>query len=313
MLCKISLILSITVFAASLANKWIWTGELLASFSIQHVFTTLILLAVFTLTYQFNWTIVCAFFLITQVAYLHLASTQSDVIPPTKTTENIKILQFNVWLRNQKSDEIVKYLSNNHETFDLIVLQEVVPELKAKLLTLKKLYPYNTSDNSNKKHGITMLSKIPIASSSSHPLGSSRRHYLVANFKTKAGTSFAVFGIHTTSPKKRYRWQRRNNEMEFLAKVARDFPRENKILIGDFNTTPYSYHFKKLLSKSGLKQPPPHFRVNTWPSFFPFSMLRIPIDHVLTSQNINITHRQTGPNLNSDHLPVITHLEICKR
>ncbi len=47
----------------------------------------------------------------------------------------------------------------------------------------------------------------------------------------------------------------------------------------------------------------------TWPSFIPF-FLRIPLDHLLVSDNIHIIKQEVGPPVGSDHLPILTKINL---
>ena len=81
------------------------------------------------------------------------------------------------------------------------------------------------------------------------------------------------------------------------------------LLLGDLNTTPWSFHFQHLLKESGLKNSMKGFgHQPSWPSNIPF--LRIPLDHVLHSEEITIHNRMIGRNIGSDHLPVIVDFSI---
>ncbi len=76
------------------------------------------------------------------------------------------------------------------------------------------------------------------------------------------------------------------------------------MVLGDFNTTPWNYYFQKFLKESGLRDSSQGFGPQpTWPNFS--RLLSIPIDHCLHSAEIVIVGRQIGPDVGSDHYPVI--------
>ena len=81
--------------------------------------------------------------------------------------------------------------------------------------------------------------------------------------------------------------------------------------MGDFNVTPYSYYFSKFEKTIGLKNTMIGFGPqNSWPSILPLDIFRVPIDHVFVSKNIQILNVRVGPNLGSDHLPLIVKLSL---
>ncbi len=91
-----------------------------------------------------------------------------------------------------------------------------------------------------------------------------------------------------------------------------------KLLIGDLNCGPWSPAFAHLLA-SGLRDSEQGFGPQpSWParkgrvienlSILPL----VPIDHVLTSDDVCIINREVGPAMNSDHLPVNVKAAIAK-
>lgn len=82
------------------------------------------------------------------------------------------------------------------------------------------------------------------------------------------------------------------------------------ILAGDFNMTPRSYRLQRLLAVAGLRRRAAFLR--SWPAGG-HGGLPLPaflIDHVLTTPDIRTVSIETGPNLGSDHLPVIARLRL---
>ena len=84
--------------------------------------------------------------------------------------------------------------------------------------------------------------------------------------------------------------------------------RSSIILAGDMNLTSYTRQFRKLKRKLKLVDSRKGFqRQASWPTLLP-AILRIPIDHVLVSKDIEVVERSLGPAIGSDHLPVFIRL-----
>ena len=100
----------------------------------------------------------------------------------------------------------------------------------------------------------------------------------------------------------------RNRQFEELARTA--FEEESSVmLIGDLNITSWSPVFWELLRKGGLTDSRQGFGIQpTWPVWLP--VLLIPIDHILVSEKIVIHSREVGPNIGSDHYPVVVDFSV---
>lgn len=98
----------------------------------------------------------------------------------------------------------------------------------------------------------------------------------------------------------------RNEQLTALAQFVTDI-RGPIVLLGDLNTSPWSFFFRRLLEQSGLRDSAKGYGVQpTWPSFF--RPARIPIDHCLHSPDMVVTDRRVGEAFGSDHLPLIVEL-----
>lgn len=79
--------------------------------------------------------------------------------------------------------------------------------------------------------------------------------------------------------------------------------------MGDFNMTPWSPKFRQLVADSHLRDTVRGFGLQpTWPAGAP--QFWIPIDHVLVSPDILVVDRRVGPDLGSDHYPVIVDIQL---
>jgi endonuclease/exonuclease/phosphatase family metal-dependent hydrolase len=98
-----------------------------------------------------------------------------------------------------------------------------------------------------------------------------------------------------------------NAAAEWSLRQQRQEKRE-VVVMGDFNTTPWSGRYKQFLQDSDLRNSLRGFGLQpTWHAALP-SPLMIAIDHCLHSPSIRTLNRATGANIGSDHLPLLVEL-----
>ena len=51
-----------------------------------------------------------------------------------------------------------------------------------------------------------------------------------------------------------------------------------------------------------------HGVMGSYPAWLPFGILRLPIDHLLASRDFTVIGARLGPDIGSDHLPLVTTL-----
>jgi endonuclease/exonuclease/phosphatase (EEP) superfamily protein YafD len=111
----------------------------------------------------------------------------------------------------------------------------------------------------------------------------------------------------------------RDAMLEVATAAARRRIAENHrvVLMGDFNTTPWSASFRRVLGDSGLvdsaTEPAerPRWTRPTWLSRWPG--IGLPIDHFLLSPTWRVHERRLGPFFGSDHRPLVIELSPIGR
>jgi endonuclease/exonuclease/phosphatase family metal-dependent hydrolase len=96
--------------------------------------------------------------------------------------------------------------------------------------------------------------------------------------------------------------QARARQLGFIAELLQDFP--HAVLMGDLNTEPHSMEMRQLFDKCGLQ--PPAQPTLTFPSWKP----RRALDHILTSEAIQLEKTWALPQAFSDHLPVAAEIRL---
>ena len=113
-----------------------------------------------------------------------------------------------------------------------------------------------------------------------------------------------VLATHPMSPIGGRRWALRDEQLAATAEYLANQVDDPAVLIGDLNVTPWSTAFGGLLETARLRD---SARGDGWQPSWPsrLGIFGIPIDHCLLRGDIVAAERSIGPNLGSDHLPLL--------
>ncbi len=189
---------------------------------------------------------------------------------------------------------------------DLLVLEEINNDWMAELSWLNNSHPHAIVEPRGDNFGIALFSKLPLVRGDVVYLGSAQVPSIAATAQTNAG-ELKILATHPVPPAGREYSAWRDEQLDLLPghiDASGLF-----LLIGDLNTTPWNHHFRRLLARSGLRDSAQGRGVQpTWPNFNP--LLRIPLDHFLHSPSITVEGRKVGPDVGSDHFPVIVDFSL---
>ena len=147
---------------------------------------------------------------------------------------------------------------------------------------------------------MAVLAKFPIAEHEGHVLWRGPP-VIRAIFGPELGR-LSVFGVHST----RFPHQRSQLiQMIELAKYVDRSPGE-RVVMGDFNATPYSRLLQTFQRNSGLNR---LTYLPTWPAAL--HLPQIDIDHIFVSSGLEPKGRaRIGKSAGSDHYPVVSTVTI---
>lgn len=210
---------------------------------------------------------------------------------------SLRILDLNVLMTNRRYDDVRALIARTKP--DVLALVEVDQRWLDALAPALVDYPGRIEHPSSDFNGLALYARTPITGGP-ELLGGDQAS-LVGH---TAGIH--VIAMHTETPTSRRGLASQDRQLDAVAGRMRGIAGP-VIVVGDFNTTPWSRDFSRFLDRSGGCDSRAGFGVQaTWPSSS--WILRIPIDHVITSCSIGITDRWIGPNVGSDHLPVVVDL-----
>lgn len=281
-------------------GRFFWLFDLFSHFRVQYFQLALVLIAVAIWRRNNKQLVACI--LLAGFNYAFVLPFYFGK-PPAPTEEPVRAMLMNILASNGNTERVLAAIENVDP--DILVLEEVTPKWEKALGGLD--YPYRVAVPRTDCFGIMLLSRRPLSHTNVVYIGTADVPTITATVHLPQG-DISLIGTHPLPPGGAAYSRHRNAQLAALPELidAQDKP---VLLIGDLNTTPWSYWFKRLLKESGLENSMQGFGFQpSWPANV--RLLRIPIDQVLHAPEITIHRRAIGPNVGSDHLPVIVDFTV---
>jgi endonuclease/exonuclease/phosphatase (EEP) superfamily protein YafD len=225
---------------------------------------------------------------------------------PADAPHQLKLIQFNAWQAyNVDPEGSGRWLAEQNA--DIIVIEEAEEGLVDAILRHRSYHV------TGRKRSVTILSRAkPVYTEVPWPRPRPLAATGLARFARKDG-GFTVVGVHYTWPTQ---WERQQGQSRDTLYVLRDVDLSRAILVGDFNSTPWSFARRREDARLGLERRTRGLA--TWPARiyrgadrgepapFPF----LPIDHVYAGSDWRTVSVRRGARLGSDHYPVIAVLAL---
>ncbi|MES2014344.1 MAG: endonuclease/exonuclease/phosphatase family protein [Patescibacteria group bacterium] len=220
----------------------------------------------------------------------------------------LKILSWNIWNEGH-FDEIAEFLKSSGA--DIIGLQEVLPKSKTipiiEFLTSRgyeHVYaPARLASEGKEDMGNAVFSRYPIFSSAVHELSSEHSRIAIQADIEVEGKTLHVFSTHLL-----HTHQQPSSVQELQAEnLLKVLPKENTILMGDFNATPESAAVQKMRSVLVDSDTASLPTWSVYPEGCPVCMLQsvsIRLDYIFTSPDVRAHSPKVESSKGSDHLPI---------
>ncbi|MFN4009881.1 MAG: endonuclease/exonuclease/phosphatase family protein [Pannonibacter sp.] len=239
-----------------------------------------------------------------------------------------RVVSINLEMRYLGDPGFMGYLENLNA--DVLVFQETNwrQQLRYREKVMKEtgpipgLGPYPTQFRVGDLGSIVFFSRHPILSSESIRIddvcghGRWGQREILRITLDVAGKPVTFVALHPESPRTPCRFEARQAYYAALglelARLSRD-SKDPVILAGDWNMSPWSAHFSQLLEAGGLKTRFPSFMPVITRFFFDYRLswfLGAAVDHIAVSRDIAITAVNVGPDIGSDHVPLIADLQL---
>jgi endonuclease/exonuclease/phosphatase (EEP) superfamily protein YafD len=230
--------------------------------------------------------------------------------PPMVLSEGPPLRLVSANLNNLNADAQAVQAFLQASEADIIVLTELVAQLDPAFAAAQPRFPHLLRTKGTRHHpfGLAIFSRAPLRDPVVHlPAGVD---FPVVEFRhcPEPAPCVAIIALHAVRPRELENL--RDQLLGFAFERARlaGVAREQAIVVGDLNITPFSPVFARFqalgLRDAGLGQG----WQPTWPASLGFA--GIPIDHVLVSPQIAVKAYSRLPAMGSDHFPIAVELRL---
>jgi len=235
--------------------------------------------------------------------YLDVAG-EAKALPPA----NLRVLTLN--MHSESTDPAALRRLIETENPDLVALTEMPNDLDALVSEIAALPRYRTGRMSASPFAVALFSRWPVTRSQITRGPDKPWPVLAADIcDTEVWRGcLRVIALHSARPFG-VGAQQQKLQLEVAGRLAASAPDHRVILMGDLNLTPWAPRFSELLTWGDLTDTGRRRGLwATWLCRLPF--IGLFIDHVLVSPGIVASDNRLGPDVGSDHLPVIADLSV---
>jgi endonuclease/exonuclease/phosphatase (EEP) superfamily protein YafD len=230
------------------------------------------------------------------VAVLNVAVVVPLYLPAADATpagDAVRILSFNLLSTNTRYEDIVAYIRETDP--DVVFLHEGTARWEDALATFH-LPDYELVAGRTPELIFGTIALVPPGSSVVNLGFGSRQGRAI---EVTVG-DISVLGVHPLAPVSAAETALRDAQHAAYAAWAEGRPRA--VVVGDFNATPWTRPFRDLTSAGLVNSQRGHGVAPTWEVG---RFWAVPIDHLLHTPDLATVGRTVGPDLGSDHRPLL--------
>mgnify|MGYP001793022597 CR=1 FL=1 len=280
----------------ALGARWSTTFDLLTHFRAQYL-VAFVLLAFYLIWLRTYRLACCAIGLVVLNGYWLAPLFVAKPVELHAPSDPVVVMSANVRHRGGDPEKTSELLARHKP--DVVALLEVDTYWLSHLSDALNRYPYRVELPREDDFGIAVYSRLPIVS---HEVLEVPPLFLPTLAAELEG-GLSLFATHPIPPIGHRETLTRDAQLSRLGQRVAN-TEGPVLLVGDLNTTPFSPSFSDLLRRGGLRDSARGYGyAPTWPTFF--VPLSIPIVHALHTPDIEILDRNVGPDMGSDHYPLI--------
>jgi endonuclease/exonuclease/phosphatase (EEP) superfamily protein YafD len=192
---------------------------------------------------------------------------------------------------------------------DLFEVTELTPVMAQHLGEELRAYGTRVVDARDDAYGIGVYSRLPLLSSKVVHFPADGPPTVVARVRV-AGKAVTVVVTHVHTP---FAGSIHTRHLHALAAAARSRLGRRVIVCGDFNSPPWSGPLRDFAGDARLHDVygSHAWAGYSWPTWG--YVLRVPIDNCFLSKGLAFTGHHDGPNIGSDHRPLVVDVGVLNR
>ena len=223
----------------------------------------------------------------------------------------VSVASFDV-VSDDSLPDFVQWAKDKKRRPDVVGLQNLTNPWRDRISKLTDSYPFSASAL-YKQTGVKedILSRFPILDASVYrPSGGRTAVHATVIIE---GQPVQVFVIDPNKATGQTRWAERNQYLGLVSQwVASQAAGQPAMMLGDWNITPWSPFYADVFEQSGLRRgdagvlPPATHTL----AHLPIPLLGLNDDHIAVSRRIPVEGCSPGPDLGSDHLPLVCDIHV---
>ena len=285
-----------------------WWVDLFSQFRAQYILILAALAPLLLLGRRWKAGVIAGLAIVANLAVVLPHTVPSSGVPRVGGHGSpVRLVSLNVLQGNQKYAEVERFLRETNA--DVAVFQEVTPDWADALRGLSDLYPHQLPRGRKDSKGAALLSKRPVGRLVFEELpGRGPIGAIIAEIEGEV--PFTILGIHSHKPTSAGGAESQRIYFDWLAEKCRAENAGGRpvVLMGDFNSAPWSTAFRQFASRTHLRDTSRGVIFGaTWSFYHPQRLL---IDHAFVSPEWWVLGRAVGPDVGSDHRPLIIDLAL---
>ena len=221
------------------------------------------------------------------------------------TSGTLRLVVANVEVGNRDFAAVRRLVAKTHP--DVFGVTELTPAMARHLGEDLPGYGRRVLETRDDAYGIGVYSRVPLLSAKVVRFPDDGPPTVVARVRV-AGKPVAVVVTHVHTP---FAGSIRVRHLDALAATARSQLGKRVVVCGDFNTPPWTGLLRDFASDARLRDVygSRAWAGYSWPTWA--YVLRVPLDDCFVSDGVAVTAHHDGPNVGSDHLPLVVDVGIA--
>jgi endonuclease/exonuclease/phosphatase (EEP) superfamily protein YafD len=290
---------------AGLLDRFWWAFETADVFRLQYLVLLVGAAPVALLLRRPRLAVIAAALAAVNFAVLGIPVSASVTAAPKRPAHGLRLVVANVEVGNRDFAAVRRLVVRTRP--DLFGVTELTPVMARQLGEQLPGYRAMVVDAREDAYGIGVYSRLPLLSAKVVHFPSDGPATVVARLRVAGETvTVVVTHVHTT-----FAGSIHVRQLETLAAAARSRLGNRVVVCGDFNTPPWTGPLRRFAADAHLRDlyGSRAWSAYSWPTWG--SLLRVPLDNCFVGNGVAVTAHHDGPNVGSDHRPLVVDVGIA--